>query len=1038
MKLIKRFFIFLTILLILLVAAAIIVPIAFKDQISELVKTEANKQLNAEVDFEDVNISLFRSFPNLNVKVDGFSIDGVDKFEGLTLFKAKIVDLSVNLISAILPSKPIRVTAANIDQPEVKVMVLRDGDANYNIAKTSGEAEISSDSESSSNISLALDKYSINEALVEYEDHTNGLDLSIKNLNHSGSGAFANNIFDLVASTDVEAIDLTYGNNKYLKEVKLDWQTTLQVDQNQNKYTIKENKLAVNALALNVDGFVKMLDEAVELDLKVDAPENEFKNFFSLIPDAYVENFDQVDSKGSFLLEVLTKGIFKFDQTEYPAFNAKLGVKEGYVKYPDLPLAIENIALDATVDSPNSDFDNIVVEAPNIGWKLGSNPFKAAFALKTPISDPDVQSTVNGKIDLDDFKQAFPNYIGEDLAGVFDFDVAVGAKMSTIESGRYDQVDMQGNIEATNVVYPLDDYGYPALNINKALVDFTPQNVLLQRLEAKAGASDFQVKGKISNILAYFSPEQTMKGDFDITSKYFNVDEWYNPDESTEEAPTFQDTTTVTTAEKPFDRFDISALAGIVTIKYDSYVFNNTLAEARVKPNDIEIISAQTTIKDSDIRAAGTITDVFSYLYEDGVLGGDLTVKSKLINVNSIYNVPETPPADPGNEPQPGVEYDVPLIPKDMDMTITADVGKLKYSKTELNNIQGALLIKDQAVVLDDLDAKGLGGSLKLSGQYDTKDVKNPYFNIKYDLVKLDFVESFNQLNTFQRLNPVAEFIEGKYSSSLILEGKLGPNLYPVYSSLNAKGFLETADALLKGFKPLEQLGNTLKIDELKQALKIQDSRNFFEMKDGFVEVAPFDVKVGDIEMNIAGKHSIASVLDYKISAKVPRDQIEEGALGGLVSGGLSFLDKQAKQLGLSAGDAQYVNVGLNITGASSNPNVKIDVLGLIKGDGSTVGQTDTTSVKEKIDQKVEEGKEVVKKEADELIDSAKTVAKEKVEATKDTITKKAEETLKKEVEKKAGEILGKENKTEVDSIKKALDKFNPFKKKKKKKKENN
>jgi hypothetical protein len=51
------------IIVVVLIALAFIIPIAFKKQITELVKKEINKSLTAKVDFADVSLSLFRHFP---------------------------------------------------------------------------------------------------------------------------------------------------------------------------------------------------------------------------------------------------------------------------------------------------------------------------------------------------------------------------------------------------------------------------------------------------------------------------------------------------------------------------------------------------------------------------------------------------------------------------------------------------------------------------------------------------------------------------------------------------------------------------------------------------------------------------------------------------------------------------------------------------------------------------------------------------------------------------------------------------------------
>ena len=57
--------------LVVFLAAAIAAPFFFKDKIIEKVKEGINKELNAKVDFTDVDISLLRHFPKISVRLEG-------------------------------------------------------------------------------------------------------------------------------------------------------------------------------------------------------------------------------------------------------------------------------------------------------------------------------------------------------------------------------------------------------------------------------------------------------------------------------------------------------------------------------------------------------------------------------------------------------------------------------------------------------------------------------------------------------------------------------------------------------------------------------------------------------------------------------------------------------------------------------------------------------------------------------------------------------------------------------------------------------
>ena len=62
--------------LISLIALAFVIPILFKKQITNLVKNQINKSLNAKVDFKEVSLSLFRHFPKISISINDLSVVG--------------------------------------------------------------------------------------------------------------------------------------------------------------------------------------------------------------------------------------------------------------------------------------------------------------------------------------------------------------------------------------------------------------------------------------------------------------------------------------------------------------------------------------------------------------------------------------------------------------------------------------------------------------------------------------------------------------------------------------------------------------------------------------------------------------------------------------------------------------------------------------------------------------------------------------------------------------------------------------------------
>lgn len=1037
MKFIKGLFIFLFVAVLLILGAAFAIPYFFKDEIVAVVKEETNARLNATVDFDDVDISLFRSFPDLSVGLQDFSVVGKEEFEGVTLAAGKSFDLTLDLMSVINSgTQPIELKSIHLQEPEVNILVLKNGKANYDIAPPSEEES----STETGPMQVNLTEYSIEKGKFVYEDKTLPVRVEALGLDHKGQGDFDLTVFDFVTETDIESFTVDFDGIEYLSKAETSLDLNINANTESMKFTLKENNLKVNDLEILSEGFVALPNATdTEMDLKFSAPTNTFKSLFSIIPNAYIADYKDVKADGNFTLNGFVKGIY--NANTYPAFRINSSVSNADVKYPDLPLGIKDINLSAEVNSPSSNLDKMKVDISNFALKIGNNPLKGYFKLTTPLSDPNMDTRVDGILDLAELNKAYPIEGMEEMTGRITSDVVLKTKLSTIEREDYAKVDASGAVKVENLVYDAADM--PTVKIKNAEADFTPQKVIIPTFSVQTGAkSDLSGSAEFDNILAYFSPEKTMRGKISMESKYFDADEWMTEPEASASEP--EPTPTGVPETELFDRYDFDFSAKMDKIKYDVYDLNSLAGSGNFTPNKLSIDNFTMKIGDSDIKANGVVTNVMDYLYEDAVLGGKIKMSSDYFNLNPFME--EDPAAaaavaDKGADVNPE-DLEPVLIPENIDMTIDANMQKVIYTDMEISDINGTLVVKNQALNFENVKGKTLGGLLKISGGYGTNDPENPSFDLKTDLEDMDFQKAFNTFNTFDKIAPIGKFIEGNFNTSLAMNGVLGKDMYPKLNTLNIDGFLQTLNGVIAGFKPLNEVGEKLNINALK-TIEIKNTKNWLEVKDGKFSVKEFDQKYQDIDMKIGGWHQITNEgMEYKILAKIPRKRL--GAINDLAGKGLDWLNAQASQLGINVNAGEFVNVALTITGTMLAPKVNVKLLGT---DGE--GQSIQDAAKAKVQEEIDKQKEKLEAKAREEAEKAKQRALDEAEKLKEEARKKAEEEARKlkekaeaeakkkleeeaakaaaEAAKKAEEKLGDKAKEELDKLKDKL----PFGKKK-------
>jgi hypothetical protein len=254
------------------------------------------------------------------------------------------------------------------------------------------------------------------------------------------------------------------------------------------------------------------------------------------------------------------------------------------------------------------------------------------------------------------------------------------------------------------------------------------------------------------------------------------------------------------------------------------------------------------------------------------------------------------------------------------------------------------------------------------------------------------------------------------------MKSSLTANLDPIYPTLNANGDFSTKSLTVSGFKPLEELAAALKKESYaKQTLK--DVYLKFKLTDGKLSVAPFDVKLGKMNANIAGYTSLDQSINYDIKLLVPKEEIPAEMIK-TAEKALAKVNSMLPKLNIAAIPA-IIPVKVNMIGTVTNPKINTDfkeallaATGNLKDNLANAKQAIKDTAKAIINQKINEVREDLNaKKAEIMADAQRQADKIKAEAKKQADELKAQ--AKKEVDnlisnagsnpfqKKAAEIAG-------------------------------
>jgi len=307
----KTFFKVLAVILVILALAAVILPYAFKGKVITLAKQEINNQINAQIDFHEMDFGLVRSFPDFRLTITNLSVVGKNEFKGDTLAFIPEIKVVFNLIDVLKGNY--EVNKISLIKPQLLIWTKSDGQANYDIAlvdESTPKTDIETNSDEEADINIHLKKFSIVDGSLTYRDDTAQMMVNIVGLNHTLSGDLSAARTTLYTQTSMADLTVKMGETTYLNHVGVRYQANLDADLANSIYTFGKNELTLNNLKLNFDGSVSLLNEGINLVLTYNTPSTEFKELLSLIPPSYLKDYQGLETTGSFSLKGALKGLY--------------------------------------------------------------------------------------------------------------------------------------------------------------------------------------------------------------------------------------------------------------------------------------------------------------------------------------------------------------------------------------------------------------------------------------------------------------------------------------------------------------------------------------------------------------------------------------------------------------------------------------------------------------------------------------------------------------------------------------------------------
>jgi uncharacterized protein involved in outer membrane biogenesis len=876
MKIIKKILLGIGIFFLVVVAAAFIIPIVFKDDIKAAIDKEIAKTLNADVvfDADNFDLTLFRNFPNITIEIKELGIFNHAPFEGTPLFVVQRFDVELNL-KDVLFGDQLKLQGISLVEPLITLKVLKDGTANWDITypSTDTTTEVA---EEPAKFSFAIDHWQVVNGEVIYDDESIPFSMSLKGLNHRGSGNFNEQLFDLKTTTSADSVTVTFDGVEYLTNKKAVIDAVIEISEEYTRYVFKENTAQLNDFVMNFDGWFKMNENDYGMDIKFSSPENTFKSLLSLVPGLYSKDFNKLETKGDLSFSGFVNGTFS--DTQMPAFQVALNVNEAMFKYPDLPTAVSNIGMDLLIDNKTGVIENTMVDLKKLHLDFGNNPVDARLLIEN-LKNYKMDGNVKAKLNLAELNKMFPME-GLEMKGIYSVDASAkgiyDSLKKIIPSLNVAMSLADGYIKSSEFPLPLEDMRFTA----------TVKNTSGKMAETFIAAKDFGLlldgerltADLLLENLDDYTWDLKANGSIDIEkmTKIFPVEGMTLAGKIAANIQTKGKYSDVEASR--YDRLPTSGSATLKDFKFSSkdlpYAVTVSNAEASFDPRKIEVKNTRGTIGKSDFDVAGSVDNYMGYLFKPNeTIRGNMSFRSTLLDLNEFMTeTEETTSTDTAS-------YGVIPVPSNIDFILHSDIKTVKMMDYTITNATGDVIVRDGVANLNGIKFNMLGGSFVVNGSYNTKDINHPKYDFAMKIDNMQIQQAASSFSVIQTYAPIAGLVNGSFGTDFKISGELGQDMMPKMSTINGAGLIKVAQAALTQSKLVSGVTSLTKLDDADQ-VTLKDVLMSATINDGRLSVKPFDAKFGSYTTTISGSTGLDGTINYTLKMNVPA-----GKLGSQLQG---------------------------------------------------------------------------------------------------------------------------------------------------------
>lgn len=491
-----------------------------KEEITQILFREINKNLQAPISVQNVSVSFLRDFPMVSVTFDGvqgtpFDETGQDRED---LFYVESLRLTINLHD-IIRGRYI-----------VRELLVRGGDFNLkHYGKGRFNYEIWKRSDHAGTLDFHLNRVLLHNSLIRYRDLVGHHDYQVLARKAVARGDLYENGQDFALSGDIRIHSLKASDFVFMTDHKAVIDLEFGNNTSGRNFEVRKGKVSIENMTFGLEGYVHYIKSDAFLDFTFNGKSLKIEQLVALLPEDVQGRFAEYSFKGNTAFKMELKGDYT---TSSLGLYTRFSFSNGTVSHKKSGITAKHVNLQGDFTNGHAHKAHSTrLHLERIYLELPGGAIDGAFSLNN-FKTPEISFQGTLRADMAELQKFFgfaPDFRYEGQARA---EVDFHNRFSSLSPDRWKALDfgaakLKGFLQVDKAAVALANRNWDRVEIDSIRIAFTPEVFRIPPFTMRYGKDEIRLKVFIENALPYFLlPMQKLYVNASLSSARIDMNQW--------------------------------------------------------------------------------------------------------------------------------------------------------------------------------------------------------------------------------------------------------------------------------------------------------------------------------------------------------------------------------------------------------------------------------------------------------------------------------------------------------------------------------